>query len=70
MATLKDQLTERVDEFDKWAIRRQYGAEGPNMRRLWVLACMDERLPVDPDSGRAGVRGDHRLPGRPSRPSV
>jgi carbonic anhydrase len=47
MATLKDQLTNRVEEYDKWAIRRQYGAEGPNMRRLWVLACMDERVPVD-----------------------
>jgi hypothetical protein len=47
MATLKEQLEARVTEYDRWAICRQYGADGPNMRRLWVLACMDERLPVD-----------------------
>lgn len=28
-----------------WAHRRQLGI--PNNRRLWVLACMDERLPVE-----------------------
>ena len=28
-----------------WALRRQRGI--PNNRRLWVLACMDERLPVE-----------------------
>lgn len=47
MATLKDQLTARTADYDKWAKRRRYGADGPNNRRLWVLACMDERLPVD-----------------------
>lgn len=30
---------------EEWALRRQKGI--PNNRRLWVLACMDERLPVE-----------------------
>jgi len=47
MATLKDQLQKRVDEYEHWATRRRYGADGHNNRSLWVLACMDERLPVD-----------------------
>ncbi len=47
MATLKEQIEDRLREYDHWATRRRYGAEGPNNRRLWVLACMDERLPVD-----------------------
>lgn len=47
MTTLKEALENRTKEFDHWATRRRYGAEGPNNRRLWVLACMDERLPVD-----------------------
>lgn len=55
MATLKDELQNRVKEYGKWEIRRQYGADGPNMRRLWVLACMDERLPVDE---ALGIRAD------------
>lgn len=55
MATLKDQLSARVEEYTQWETRRQYGAEGPNMRRLWVLACMDERLPVDE---ALGIRAD------------
>ncbi len=28
-----------------WALRRQLSV--PNNRRLWVLACMDERLPIE-----------------------
>ncbi len=32
-------------ERQAWAFRRQQGT--PNNRRLWVLACMDERLPVE-----------------------
>ena len=55
MTTLKDQLEQTVAEREKWEIRRQYGAEGPNMRHLWVLACMDERLPVDE---ALGIRAD------------
>ncbi len=47
MSTLKEELTNRVKEYDYWAKRRQYGPEGHNNRSLWVLACMDERLPVD-----------------------
>lgn len=47
MTTVKENLEARTKQYDQWAIRRQYGADGPNMRRLWVLACMDERVPVD-----------------------
>ncbi len=47
MSSLKEQLTTRVKDYDHWASRRRYGDKGPNNRRLWVLACMDERLPVD-----------------------
>lgn len=47
MTTLKDKLEKRITAYDKWANRRQYGADGPNECNLWVLACMDERLPVD-----------------------
>ncbi len=47
MASLKDELTERVAAYDKWATRRRYGPDGHNDKSLWVLACMDERLPVD-----------------------
>ena len=34
-----------IAEREAWALRRQRGI--PNNRRLWVLACMDERLPVN-----------------------
>ncbi|PZP61194.1 MAG: carbonic anhydrase [Azospira oryzae] len=44
---LKGQLEDWVAQRERWETRRQFGAEGPNNRRLWVLACMDERLPVD-----------------------
>lgn len=47
MTTLKDTLEQRVKDYDFWATRRRYGAEGHNNASLWVLACMDERLPVD-----------------------
>ena len=47
MTTVKSDLEARIKAYDEWEIRRQYGADGPNKRRLWVLACMDERLPVD-----------------------
>lgn len=36
-------------------LRRQYAVDGPNNRSLWVLACMDERLPVDE---ALGIRAD------------
>ena len=45
--TLQEQLTEHIAAYDHWATRRRYGPDGHNDRRLWVLACMDERLPVD-----------------------
>lgn len=47
MPTLKSEIEARVKEYDHWATRRQYGPDGANNRGLWVLACMDERLPVD-----------------------
>jgi carbonic anhydrase len=47
MSFLKDELEAKVKAYDHWATRRRYGPDGPNNRRLWVLACMDERLPVD-----------------------
>jgi carbonic anhydrase len=47
MTTLKDKIEKRVQDYDFWATRRRYGAEGHNNASLWVLACMDERLPVD-----------------------
>ena len=65
MSTLKQQLENRVAETTRWETRRQLGADGPNMRNLWVLACMDERMPVDEalginaDSGVGG--GDAHL---------
>lgn len=46
-STLKDKLEKRVKDYDFWANRRRYGAEGHNNASLWVLACMDERLPID-----------------------
>lgn len=55
MGTLKDELTAKVAAYERWATRRRLGAEGPNDRRLWVLACMDERLPVDE---ALGIRAD------------
>jgi len=47
MTTLKNRLEQRIEDYDFWATRRRYGAEGHNDASLWVLACMDERLPVD-----------------------
>lgn len=47
MTTLKEQLSTHVASYDLWAQRRRYGPDGHNNRSLWVLACMDERLPVD-----------------------
>jgi carbonic anhydrase len=39
------QIDAELAEREAWALRRQLGI--PNNRRLWVLACMDERLPVN-----------------------
>lgn len=42
---LHQQIDQELSEKKAWALRRQLGI--PNNRRLWVLACMDERLPVE-----------------------
>ena len=47
MSSLRKELEQRVSAYDHWATRRRYGPDGHNNRSLWVLACMDERLPVD-----------------------
>lgn len=47
MGTLKDELTAKVVEYEHWAKRRRFGRFGYTDRRLWVLACMDERLPIN-----------------------
>ncbi len=47
MLSMKEELTARIEAYDKWASRRRYGPDGPNNRRLFVLTCMDERLPID-----------------------
>ena len=47
MAMLKERLEKRVEATTQWENRRQAGADGPNMEKLWILTCMDERLPVD-----------------------
>lgn len=38
------EIDQEIVEREHWALRRQLGI--PNNRRLFVLACMDERLPV------------------------
>ncbi|NJK48162.1 carbonic anhydrase [Candidatus Gracilibacteria bacterium] len=43
--SLHEQIDREIDEKRNWALRRQLGI--PNNKRLWVLACMDERLPVE-----------------------
>ncbi len=55
MTTLKEKLEQRIEDYDFWATRRRYGPEGHNDSSLWVLACMDERLPVDE---ALGIRAD------------
>ncbi|BAY21888.1 carbonic anhydrase [Calothrix sp. NIES-2100] len=42
---LHQQIDQKLSEKKAWALRRQLGI--PNNKRLWVLACMDERLPVE-----------------------
>lgn len=39
------QIDRELEGREAWALRRQLGI--PNNRRLWVLACMDERIPVN-----------------------
>jgi carbonic anhydrase len=42
---LHEQIDQTISEQRDWALRRQLRI--PNNKRLWVLACMDERLPVE-----------------------
>lgn len=42
---LHQQIDQELSDKRNWALRRQLGI--PNNKRLWVLACMDERLPVE-----------------------
>lgn len=42
---LHQQIDHTFAAQEAWALRRQ--KKIPNNRRLWVLACMDERLPVE-----------------------
>ncbi len=42
---LHQQIDLELAEREAWALRRQRGI--PNDRRLFVLACMDERIPVN-----------------------
>ena len=72
MKTLKEELDTRVAAYDHWAQRRRHGAGGHNNRKLWVLACMDERLPIDEALGihvdtPAGHGDAHRGPGNGRR---
>ncbi|MFB2891807.1 beta-class carbonic anhydrase [Aerosakkonemataceae cyanobacterium BLCC-F50] len=48
---LHQQIDQKLTEKEAWALRRQLGI--PNNKRLWVLACMDERLPVEKALGIA-----------------
>lgn len=43
--SLSEQIDEAIRNHEDWALRRQKGI--PNNLRLFVLACMDERLPVE-----------------------
>lgn len=42
---LHEQIDLAIAEREAWVLRRQQGI--PNNRKLWVLTCMDERLPVN-----------------------
>ncbi len=38
-------IDDRIRQRKEWALRRQLGI--PNSRRLFVLTCMDERVPIE-----------------------
>ena len=38
-------IDERIRHRNEWALRRQLGI--PNSRKLFVLTCMDERVPIE-----------------------
>lgn len=60
MTTLKEQLENHVKSIQHFDTRRRYGPDGHNNRSLWVLACMDERLPVD---AALGIHADSPVGG-------
>lgn len=41
----KDHIARSLEEWERWVFRRREGI--PNNKKLFVLACMDERLPVE-----------------------
>lgn len=45
MSLHHQEIDTKINEQQNWSLRRQLGI--PNNKRLWVLACMDERLPVE-----------------------
>ncbi|MEO1718184.1 MAG: carbonic anhydrase [Planctomycetota bacterium] len=47
--SLHDSIDRSVDDRENWALRRRRGI--PNNRRLFVLTCMDERIPVEETLG-------------------
>jgi len=50
---LYQQLDMEIAQRQAWSLRRQRNI--PNNRRLWVLTCMDERVPIEQAIGiRAG----------------
>jgi carbonic anhydrase len=42
---LHQKVDQDLSDRKNWTLRRQLRI--PNNKRLWVLACMDERLPVE-----------------------
>lgn len=53
---LSEQLEAKFASQQSWSLRRQLGI--PNNRRLWVCACMDERLSIDEALGIDSDGGD------------
>ncbi|WP_242968620.1 hypothetical protein [Sulfobacillus sp. hq2] len=54
---LYEALDQQIHAHTDWVLRRQRGI--PNNRRLFVVACMDERLPVEEALGIA--QGDAHI---------
>lgn len=42
---IHEEIDDRIQRRNEWALRRQLGI--PNSRRLFVLTCMDERVPIE-----------------------
>lgn len=45
MSLHHQEIDTKINEQQNWSLRRHLGI--PNNKRLWVLACMDERLSVE-----------------------